>query len=209
VAQGYTSLKHRIAPTLLILALPIVPLFSDLSKFEQRFEPAPEISETLDPSTVPDSFKLPEQPLELVSLNATEAASPEPPNGRRTIESVDATELAERLYADRLLLSEIRKEVPESRREAESYLFRLKDLAGRSDPVRLVPLASRVLDQAPIYFDWLARDFENQNEQVTEYYVGGARGFSFALEKFKTAVMFTIMNRLDVASRLILEMTVE
>ena len=170
-----------------------------------RFETETEVSESLSPDVVPVAFHLPKPKEPLVSTPARESVQPKSTNPRRTIESVDLGVLVDRLDADRLLLSEMRKGVPESRDEAERYLNRLKELAGMSDPVRLVPLANRVLDQAPIYFDWLDRDFTSQEEQITEYYVGGARGFNFALENFKTAVLFTIMNRLDVASRVIAE----
>ena len=135
---------------------------------------------------------------------------PPPPPMRtttgRAIEAVDVAQFVERLDSDRRLLSELRKEVPEALTEAESYLVRLKSLSESSDPVRLVPLANRVLAQAPIYFAWLGREFEDADERTMEYYVGGARGFNIALETFKDAVMFTIIQRLDVAAKLIPEL---
>lgn len=121
----------------------------------------------------------------------------------RSFGPIDINQFIDSLEADRRLLVEIRKEVPTTRREAENYLARLKELSALSDPVRLVPLANRVLSQAPIYFDWVDGEFESQEEQVAEYYIGGARGFHFALEAFKSAVMFTLINRLDIAARLI------
>ncbi|MBT3275581.1 MAG: hypothetical protein HN368_20665 [Spirochaetales bacterium] len=139
-------------------------------------------------------------------VSADEAAKPRPRNPQRIFEIVDPSDFAAKLESDKLLLSEIRKDVPEAVEEARMYLDRLKFLAGKSDPERLVPLVNRVLDQAPIYFDWLERDFETQEEQVTEYYVGGARGFNFAIENFRSAVFFVIMNRLDVAARVISEL---
>ena len=99
--------------------------------------------------------------------------------------------------------------MPEARAEAEIYLNRFKNLASRSDPVRLVPLVNRVLSQAPIYFEWLVTDFESEEERVTEYYVGGASGFHFALENFKSAVLLTVINRLDIAARVIRELKSE
>ena len=136
-------------------------------------------------------------------IAADEASIPRPRNPEHILEAVDSAQLIARLEADRQLLSEIRKDVPEAVEEAEMYLERLKALAELSDPERLVPLVNRVLDQAPIYFNWLEQEFETQEEQVTEYYVGGARGFSFAMENFRSAVFFVIMNRLDVALRVI------
>ena len=131
------------------------------------------------------------------------AAQPQPRNPGRVLDSIDTSALADKLEADRLLLSEIRKDVPGGREEAEMYLARLKKLAQQSDPVRLAPLFNRVLDQAPIYFKWVETEYESQDERITEYYVGGARGFAFAMDNFKSAVFFVIMNRLDIASRVI------
>ena len=139
-------------------------------------------------------------------VRADEARSPRPRNPQRILEAVDSEDLSVKLAADRLLLAEIRKDVPEAIQEAALYLDRLKELAARSDPVRLVQLFDRVLDQAPIYFRWLETEYETQDEQITEYYVGGARGFAFAMENFRSAVFFVIMNRLDIASRVISEL---
>lgn len=122
---------------------------------------------------------------------------------RRSFGPIDINQFIDSLEAARRLLVEIRKEVPTTRSEAELYLARIKELSALSDPVRLVPLANRVLSQAPIYFDWVDGEFESQEEQVAEYYIGGARGFHYALEAFKSAVMFTLINRLDIAARLI------
>lgn len=105
------------------------------------------------------------------------------------------------MESDRMLLAELRKDLPETRAEAEVYLARLKALAGLSDPVRLVPRADRLLEQAPLFYTWLEKSFKTEAERITEYYVGGASGFQTAFELFQNAVLFTVINRLDVASR--------
>ena len=110
------------------------------------------------------------------------------------------------LEADRRLLAEIRKEIPQDRSEAEVYLTRLKALASRSDPVRLVPLVNRVLKNAPIFYDWLDTPFQTAEEQITEYYIGGARAFHYSLENFKSAVLLTVINRLEMAAAAIYEL---
>lgn len=130
--------------------------------------------------------------------------------GSFNLQSVDPAEvnrLVKGMQADRLLLAEVRKDIPDSREEASIYLSRLKDLSAQSDPVRLVPLINRVLDQAPIFYDWLDKKFDNASDRVAEYYVGGARGFSFALDTFKNAVLLTVINRLDIASQILSQLT--
>lgn len=105
--------------------------------------------------------------------------------------------------ADRRLLSELRKPVPENREDAIIYLRRLKRLAELSDPIRLAMVADRVLEQAPIYFDWLETEFESDEDRVYDYYIGGAQGFNRALNEFQNAALMTVVNRLDTASRII------
>jgi hypothetical protein len=171
-------------------------------------EPEPR---TIEIASADDTTTVDEPVIELLAdafpiVRADDAAAPKPRNPKRVLDSVDVMGLSDKLAFDRLLLSEIRKDVPEAREEAELYLERLKGLAERSDPVRLAPLFDRVLDQAPIYFKWLETEYENPDEQITEYYVGGARGFAFAMENFRNAVFFVIMNRLDIASRVISEL---
>jgi hypothetical protein len=206
--RGSHPAVYRIACSVLFVAIES-GLFGQSAageRFILRYEPGAVLSENLPEHSVPPQFLEGDSGVELVSVPASEAPAPRPVNRRRTLEQVDTADLAVRLDSDRLLLSEIRKPVPEDRDEAVLYLARLKVLAATSDPTRLVPLANRVLDQAPIYYDWLSRDFASQDEQILEYYVGGARGFSFALDNFRTAAMFSIMSRLDVASRVISEL---
>ena len=131
------------------------------------------------------------------------------PVGPSVLADVEIDTFLEAIEADRRLLSELRKNVPDNRMEAEIFLTRLKDLAERADPVRLAPKANRVLEQAPIYYDWLETEFESAEEEIYEYYVGGAQGFSRALEEFKNAVLMTVMNRLDTAARALQEVYTE
>jgi hypothetical protein len=119
---------------------------------------------------------------------------------------IDISDFVRKMAADRRLLSEVRKEVPESRDEAEMYLARLKKLAAEADPVRLAPLMDRVLSQASIYFEWLEGEFESEEDRVAEYYLGGAQGFYFAIENFKSAVLMNVINRLEIAGRLVQEL---
>ena len=105
--------------------------------------------------------------------------------------------------ADRLLLFEVRKDLPQVRSEGDAYMKRLKDLAGMSDPVRLVPKVNRMMEQAPIYYDYVEKNIQNQNDAANEYVVGGARGFIIAFQDLQNAVLLTVINRLEIAERAI------
>ncbi len=107
--------------------------------------------------------------------------------------------------ADRLLLFEVRKDLPQKRADADIYLKRLKELAARSDPALLVPKVNRMIEQAPIYYDWVEKNIQNQNENANEYVVGGARGFLVAFQDFQNEVMLIVINRLEIAGNAIRE----
>ena len=111
--------------------------------------------------------------------------------------------LVGQLESDRRLLAELRKHIPPVRGEAEIYLKRMKELAASSDPVQLVPLAKRVIDKAPAYFNWLEREFETPEESMLEYSIGGAQHFEEAFDSFRNAVLLTVINRLDVIINLL------
>lgn len=129
-----------------------------------------------------------------------------PVNGTKTLDQIDIETFVKALEADRELLVELRKDLPQDREEAEIYLHRLKYLTALSDPVRLVPLMNRVMEYSPLYFSWLVTEFENQEAQIIEYYIGGARSFHFALEKYQSMALFIIVNRLEIAARAIREL---
>ena len=113
--------------------------------------------------------------------------------------------LLQRIEADRRLLGELRKELPQDRAEAELYLARLRILAGQSDPVRLSPLANKLMLQSRTFFDWVENEYETPEERVQDYYIGGARGFYVVMEEFKREAMFIVINRLDIASQLLIQ----
>ncbi len=101
------------------------------------------------------------------------------------------------LEADRLLLAELRKDIPESRREAEAYIERMRRLALRSDPVRLGPLATRLVEAAPVYLAWLDQEFASPEEANREFVQSGARGFRTTFSTLSNAILLTVIDRLD------------
>ncbi len=107
------------------------------------------------------------------------------------------------LDADRMLLFEVRKDLPQKRSDADAYLKHLKELAAKSDASLLVPKVDRMIEQAPIYYDWLEKNIQNQNQNANEYVVGGARGFLIAFQDFQNEVMLVVINRLEIAGNVI------
>ena len=113
----------------------------------------------------------------------------------RTLEGV--SELYVPLEADRLLLLELRKELPDGRAEAEAQLNRMRRLALSADPVRLGPIANRVMETAPDYLDWRDQEFATSEDAAREFVESGAGGFQTNFTNFRNAILLTISNRLD------------
>jgi hypothetical protein len=101
------------------------------------------------------------------------------------------------LEADRQLLFELRKGIPESRPEAEAQLSRLRDLALLSDPTRLADLVDRVEDAAPSFMDWRFSDFTTSEEATQAYIESGANAFDALMTEFRNEVLLSVANRLD------------
>lgn len=136
-----------------------------------------------------------------VSLQREPAPSAESggggPSARAGVGMRPASSLADRLESDRRLLAELRKPIPMDRQEAQIYFQRIHVLAGQSDPVRLSMLSNKLLNTIDSFYDWLETDFETAEEQIIEYYLGGARAFYQTFEEFRTGVLLAVINRLD------------
>lgn len=101
------------------------------------------------------------------------------------------------MEADRQLLVELRKPIPEERGPAQAYLERLQRLAVVSDPARLGQPASRLLESAPIYLDWRDGTYASQGERDAAFVTSGASGFSTDFDDLQKAILLTVANRLD------------
>lgn len=105
--------------------------------------------------------------------------------------------LAPSMEADRLLLTELRKETPEDRAEAEAWIARLRDLALTADPAGLGLPATRLAEAAPDYLDWREATFGSPAEASDALDTGGAANFETRLGEFRDAVLLTVANRID------------
>jgi hypothetical protein len=101
------------------------------------------------------------------------------------------------MEAERQLLLELRKPIPEERKDAEAYFNRLQALAIISDPSRLGQPASRLLETAPIYLDWRDGTYASQTEQDNAFLSSGAAGFGKDFDDLQKAILLTVANRLD------------
>jgi len=106
-------------------------------------------------------------------------------------------DLYDPLEADRQLLFELRKGLPETRPEAEAQLARIRSLALSSDPARLGQLVDRVDDAAPAFLDWRFGEFETTAEFSDAYIDTGANAFDSSFEEFRSEVLMSVANRLD------------
>lgn len=105
--------------------------------------------------------------------------------------------LRDALHADRLLLAELRKDVPTDRQEGEAFVGAVVDLALASDPVGLGVIVSRVREAAPAWLDWRSRQYATAQEATDAYVQTGAAAFDASWETLHDAVLLTVVNRLD------------
>ncbi len=106
-------------------------------------------------------------------------------------------DLYDPLESDRQLLFELRKEMPETRGEAEARLKRIRDLALTSDPQRLGQLVDRVDEAAPAFLDWRFGEFESSADFTQSYVESGANAFDATFEELESEALMTVANRLD------------
>lgn len=101
------------------------------------------------------------------------------------------------LEADRQLLFELRKDLPETRPEAEAHLERIRSLALTSDPAHLGRLVDRLDDAAPAFLDWRFGQFDTPQEINAAYIDTGANAFDTSMDEFRSEALRSVANRLD------------
>jgi TolA-binding protein len=101
------------------------------------------------------------------------------------------------MEADRQLLFELRKDLPETRPEAEAQLSRMRSLALAADPAHLGQLVDRLDESAPAYLDWRFADHASDAEAAQAYVDTGASAFDTTLAEFHNEVLLSVANRLD------------
>jgi len=101
------------------------------------------------------------------------------------------------IEADRQLLLELRKTLPDGRSDAEAYLSRLEKLATVADADHLGQPAQRVAETASTYLDWRDGTYASQAEQDAAFLSSGAAGFSTAFDALKDAILLDAANRFD------------
>ncbi len=99
--------------------------------------------------------------------------------------------------ADRQLLFELRKSMPETRPEAEAQLERIRTLALSADPARLGRLVDRLTETSPSYLDWRFGEFDTGQDFTAAYIDSGANAFDTSMEEFRSEVLRSVATQLD------------
>jgi hypothetical protein len=106
-------------------------------------------------------------------------------------------EIYDPMEADRQLLFELRKELPETRPEAEAQLERMRTLALAADPALLGQLVDRLGDATPAFLDWRFDEHASDAEAAQAYVESGASAFDTTMSEFRDEVLLSVANRLD------------
>ena len=111
----------------------------------------------------------------------------------------DVERFAAQIEADRLLLVEMRKELPVDRSEAVAYWNNVKALAAISD-TSLVGKANIVITALPAYFNYLETDFTTQQDAILTFQLTGASDYEDATDDFWRAFALSLIDRLTIVS---------
>lgn len=163
------------------------------ARIEQRDDQVNDIRAELDDIR----SQLDERDAELTRLQRRIEAAPETRSAFPGIPDVER--FAEQIEADRLLLVEMRKELPDERREAFAFWNNVKDLAAVSDP-SLVAKANNVITALPAYFNFLETNFDNQQDAVLTFQLTGASDYETASDEFWRSFALSLIDRLTIVS---------
>ncbi len=108
--------------------------------------------------------------------------------------------VVDQLTIDRLILVELRKDLPTRRQAALDYWKGVRGLAAQSDTV-LGTKANQVLQAAPDYFDWQEATFSSQEEQGAMYNLLGAKRYDDLVDQFRNEALLVVVRRLDAVSQ--------
>lgn len=110
--------------------------------------------------------------------------------------------LAQAVEAHRLLLVELRKDIPETRGGAVGYWKKIRSLASTADPALASPV-DRVILRIDSYYDWNDRSpdpsasSQEYVDWVVDYGLSGALDYDDAVEVFKKEALLAVIGQLD------------
>jgi len=107
-----------------------------------------------------------------------------------------------KLDNDRMLLIELRKDLPETREDALSFWKNVKSIAVKSDPA-LGPSVDKIINWIDAYFDWADRaPPEDATDAqlgawLLDLYRSGAMNYGAAIDDFENEAMLTVTTHID------------
>lgn len=140
---------------------------------------------------------LPVTPEERLAAAEARIAELEAENARLAALLTTWGDLYDPMEADRQLLLELRKELPDDEAAAGAYIERIRDLAVRSDPVKLTQPATRLTEAAPAWLAWRFAEYTDEAERLDAYRNGGALGFDRELLELRDEVLLVVASHLD------------
>ncbi|MBF8267691.1 MAG: hypothetical protein HW388_1199 [Dehalococcoidia bacterium] len=114
----------------------------------------------------------------------------------------DLRDQANSIESFRVLLVEMRKDLPQTREEALTHWSRVKSLVARADPSLVSPI-DRVILRIDNYFDWDDRSpspsapIEEYLAWLADYTSSGAVAYEDAVRGFTKDTLLALINRMD------------
>jgi hypothetical protein len=187
-----TQTPRRARQQLLLLALTALLALGGGAASAQSGSPSP--APAASPSIAPDASPGLEEQLAQARSDLA-AAQAKAAGLQALLDAMD--EDYDSMEAQRQLLLELRKDLPDKRADAEAYLAKIQRLANTADPSHLGQGAARLLETAPTFLDWRDGTYTSQTEKDNAFLSSGAAGFPTDFTQFKDAVLLSVANRLD------------
>ena len=143
-----------------------------------------------------------ESELELLSSAQEQIAALEKQIGKEESTLENLREMSDAIESHRLLLVELRKELPETREESVTYWNTMKTIAARADPALASP-ADKVILKIDNYFDWNDRSPyptappEDYLNWLTDRRFSGADAYLDATATFNRDAMLAVITEMD------------
>jgi hypothetical protein len=203
------ELPHRrlrgLAAATMLAGLTLVPAGATMAVDTGTAEVGPNLTESVSAAATVDELRSLVEDLSLANdtlkadnndLQARlEALAQERDRLSASLERFD--DLYQPIESDRQLLFELRKQLPETRPEAEAQLARIRSLALSSDPQRLGQIVDRVDDATPAFLDWRFGQFDTTQDFSQAYVDTGANAFDSSFDELRSEALMTVANRLD------------
>jgi len=179
------ALARALAPVVLVAAT-LIPAAAAPALAQGAASPLPSVAPAVAPT-----------PEEQLAAAEARIAALEAENERLAGLIDTWSALYDPMEADRQLLLELRKDLPDEADAVEAYVDRIRRLGMAADPSRLGQAGDRMSETLPTWLEWWTGDYASAGERAAAYMGSGASGFDTDLGEFRDTALLVAATHLD------------